>query len=200
MDLPGFLLAALLVELTPGPNMAWLAIVSAERGRVAGVAAVAGVMLGLGAIGLLAALGLGSLVAASPVLYGALRWAGVAWLLWLAVDGWRSADDPPEAVPTGWGLGRYLRRGLVTNLLNPKAAVFYLTVLPSFTDPGAPMLPQTLTLSVAYVGVATAIHAGIVALAGLAAPLLRDPRRALVIRRTLSFALGLVALWFLWET
>ena len=200
MELGPFLLASLLVELTPGPNMAWLAIVGVSQGRSRGFAAVAGVALGLAVVGALAAIGLGGVISASPLLYGLLRWAGILWLLWLAWDGWREASEDLEEVPTGWGLGRYFRRGLVTNLLNPKAAVFYLAVLPTFTDPILPILPQTLTLSAAFVVIATAIHASIVALAGLAAPLLQDPRRSRLLRRALSVALALVAVWFAWET
>ena len=180
--------------------MAWLAIVGVTKGRARAYAAVAGVALGLAVVGALAALGLGSVIAASPVLYGLLRWAGILWLLWLAVEGWREADDPPEEVPSGWGFGRYFRRGLVTNLLNPKAEVFYIAVLPSFTDPALPILPQTLTLSAAFVVLATTIHAGIVTLSSLAAPLLQDPRRSLVLRRALSLALAVVAVWFAVET
>ena len=200
MDLVPFLLASLLVELTPGPNMAWLAIVGVSQGRSRGFAAVAGVALGLAIVGALAAMGLGGIVSASPLLYELLRWAGVLWLLWLAWDGWREAGEALEEVPSDWGLGRYFRRGLVTNLLNPKAAVFFLAVLPTFTDPTRPILPQTLTLSAAFVVLATLIHGTIVALAGLAAPLLQDPRRARLLRRTLSASLALVALWFAWET
>ncbi len=200
MDAGAFALASILIELTPGPNMAWLAIVAATTGRRAGFAAVVGVALGLAVIGALAALGLGAAIAASPVLYAVLRWAGVLWLLWLAVDAWRDADEAPEAVPEGWGLTRYFRRGLITNLLNPKAAVFYIAVLPGFTDAAAPILPQTLALSAIYVAVATIIHAGIVALAGFAAALLTDPWRSLLIRRVLAVALAAVAVWFAVET
>ncbi|MGL5010530.1 MAG: LysE family translocator, partial [Paracoccaceae bacterium] len=79
-----FTVAAVAIELTPGPNMVWLAIVAATDGRRAGYAAVAGVALGLAVIGVAAAYGLAALVAGSPVAYQVLRWAGVAYLLWLA--------------------------------------------------------------------------------------------------------------------
>ena len=73
----GFALTSMLIELTPGPNMAYLAVVSATQGRRPGFAAVAGVALGLSIVGLAAALGLAALIGASPVLYQALRWGGV---------------------------------------------------------------------------------------------------------------------------
>ena len=195
-----FALASLLVELTPGPNMAWLAIVAVTEGRNQGLSAVAGVALGLAIIGVLAALGLGTAVAASPTLYEGLRWAGILWLLWLAYDGWRSAEDAMEEVPAGWGLERYFRRGLVTNLLNPKAAIFYIAVLPGFTTLAAPILPQVLTLTLVFVVVATSVHAAIVLLADRARVFLTRPEQVRVVRRVLSVALALVAVWFWWET
>jgi threonine/homoserine/homoserine lactone efflux protein len=94
----------------------------------------------------------------------------------------------------------FFRRGLITNLLNPKAAVFYIAVLPSFVIDGVAVMPQTITLSIVYVVVATAIHAAIVGLAGTAQTLLENPRKRLILRRVLSVALALVAFWFAWKT
>lgn len=196
-----FALTATILELTPGPNMTWLAIVAVTEGRKAGLAAVAGVALGLAAVGLAAALGLAALIAATPLAYQVLRWAGVLYLFWLAWDGWRGAPgaaDGPDA--DGLHLGVQFRRGLITNLLNPKAAVFYVAVLPGFLDPGAQVLAETLTLTLIYVAVATAIHAGIVTAAGTARIWLEDPAREQTVRRVLSVALALVALWFAWKT
>lgn len=196
--LAGFALTSVVIELTPGPNMAWLAIATVTSGRGNGYAAVAGVALGLATVGLAAALGLAALIAAQPAIYQGLRWAGVAYLLYLAWDGWVSADAPPEAV-TQRGRAAFFRRGLVTNLLNPKAAVFYIAVLPPFLPPDAG-LAQAVTLSAVYVTVATVIHAGIVTLAALAAPLLADPARRRPVARALSLMLAGVAVWFAWTT
>ena len=95
---------------------------------------------------------------------------------------------------------KYFRRGLVTNLLNPKAGLFYVAVLPSFVDPGQPILGQTLDLSGVFVLIATTIHALVVTLASLATTFLSDPGRAMVTRRVLSLALAGVAIWFAWST
>src|SRR5690606_17412999 len=92
-----FALASLLIELTPGPNMAYLAILAADRGKKAGLAAVGGVALGLALLGLLAVLGLGALLVEQPGLFQALRWAGVAYLLYLAWEAWSDARKPIEA-------------------------------------------------------------------------------------------------------
>jgi threonine/homoserine/homoserine lactone efflux protein len=197
--LAAFALTATAIELTPGPNMVWLAIVAATDGRRAGFAAVAGVALGLSVIGIAAAWGLAALVAGSPVVYQVLRWAGVAYLLWLAWDGWRAADDKPEEAAPGATLARYFQRGLVTNLLNPKAFLFYVAVLPGFLPPPV-TLPHSLTLTFVYVAVATAIHAGIVALAGTARDWLTVSGRAVLVRRALSLTLVGVAAWVAWQT
>ncbi|MEZ5778758.1 MAG: LysE family translocator [Paracoccaceae bacterium] len=199
-SLAAFIIASTLIELTPGPNMAWLSIVAATEGRRPGYAAVAGVALGLAVVGIAAALGLAAAITASPLLYQLLRWGGVAYLLWLAWEGWRGAEQDGENEPLAAGLGRYFRRGLITNLLNPKAAVFYIAVLPAFVSPAAAITGQTLSLSLVYVAVATGIHAGIVTLAGFATAILTDPWRSMIVRRVLSVALAGVAIWFAWAS
>lgn len=194
-----FALTALVIELTPGPNMAWLAIVAATDGRRSGFAAVAGVATGLAIIGLAAALGLAALIAASPLAYQLLRWGGVIYLLWLAWDGWRDGG----ALPGDGGNGRAaisFRRGLVTNLLNPKAAVFYVAVLPGFIEPGTRVIQASVILSLVYVAVATAVHAAIVLAADAARRVFDEPRHERLLRRALSIALALIALWFAWKT
>ena len=191
-----FALAALLIELTPGPNMTYLAIVSVSDGWRAGFATVAGVALGLATIGLIAAFGVAAIIQSSDTLYEILRWGGVAYLLWLAYEAW-SGETAREETPTD---ASHFLRGLVTNLLNPKAAVFYVAVLPEFVDKALPVISQTLTLSAVYVVIATLIHSVIVLLAGSLEPLLTDPVREQRVRRVLSLLLALVALWFAWST
>jgi threonine/homoserine/homoserine lactone efflux protein len=191
-----FLLMSLLVELTPGPNMTTLAALSLAHGRRAGLAAVAGVALGLAIVGALAAFGLTAAIQSSPLLFQTLRWAGVIWLLWLALEAWLSADGkaaPPEHAD-------FFRKGLLTNLLNPKAAIFYVAVLPTFLRPeSGSLIGQTLLLVAIYVAVATAIHLGLV----LAAARLRDTlgtTQLRYVRRAMAVALAGVAVWFGWQT
>jgi threonine/homoserine/homoserine lactone efflux protein len=193
-----FALTSLIIELTPGPNMTYLALVSAQDGRRAGFATVAGVALGLAIIGIVAAFGVAELVQSSPLLYEVLRWAGVAFLLYLAWEGWTAGTD--VVASESQSRGRYFMRGLVTNLLNPKAAVFYVAVLPNFIDASRPALPQTVSLTIIYVLVATIIHSAIVMLAGTLEPFLNDPRREKIARRVLSALLACVAVWFGWST
>jgi len=160
-----FALTSLVIELTPGPNMAWLAILSVERGRIAGLAAVGGVALGLLLLGLAAGFGLGTLIAENGWLYETLRWGGIAFLLYLAWDSYKESREPIGQRDTGERLVVFFRRGLVTNLLNPKAALFYVTVLPNFVVSNGSRSWQSLTLTCLYVAIATAVHA-IIALAG----------------------------------
>ncbi|MBO6717992.1 MAG: LysE family translocator [Rhizobiaceae bacterium] len=193
-----FALASLLIELTPGPNMTYLALVASSDGRRAGFATVAGVALGLAIIGALAALGVAEIIQASDLAYEGLRWAGVAFLLYLAWDGWRQGTDVVSS--TDASERRYFMRGLITNILNPKAAVFYIAVLPTFIVPNLPIQQQTLLLTAVYVAIATIVHAVIVAAAGALEPVLNNPRIETIARRTLSLLLAAVALWFGWST
>src|ERR1700730_756944 len=96
-----FALTCLVIELTPGPNMAYLAVLSAGNGRRAGFAATLGIALGLLIVGVGAALGLAALISSSRLLYEALRWGGIAYLLWLAWDGWREATETSPASTDG---------------------------------------------------------------------------------------------------
>ena len=196
--LASFLATSLVIEMTPGPNMTYLALVSAQDGRRAGFATVAGVALGLAVIGIVAAFGVAELVQSSHLLYDGLRWAGVLFLLFLAWEGWTGGTD--VVASEAQSRSRYFMRGLVTNLLNPKAAVFYAAVLPTFIDASRPVLPQAVSLTFIYVLVATLIHAAIVVLAGTLEPFLNDLNREKVARRVLSTLLAGVAIWFGWST
>lgn len=191
-----FAVTCLVIELTPGPNMAYLAVLSASKGRRAGFAATLGVALGLLVVGVVAALGLAALIASSPTLYEGLRWAGALYLLWLAYEGWRGDEETSpgtakiEVLPS-----RYFVRGLITNLLNPKAGIFYIAVLPTFLVEGRSLVGQAAALSVVYVTIATLIHSTIVLLADAVRPWLDDKRRSTIVRRTLALLLAGIAVW-----
>jgi threonine/homoserine/homoserine lactone efflux protein len=197
----GFLLTALVVELTPGPNMGTLASLTLQRGRRAGLAAVAGVALGLAIVGAAAAFGLAALIAEQPLLYQALRWAGVAYLLYLAWDAWRDAGDVARVDDEPEGERALFLKGLIVNLLNPKAAMFYVAILPTFVDPArGSLVAQNLTLAAIYVGVATAVHAAVVLLAAQLRGRLVAGGAERPVRRALAIVMGLIALWFAYDT
>jgi threonine/homoserine/homoserine lactone efflux protein len=189
-----FALLSLAIELTPGPNMAYLAVLSLDRGRIAGLAAVGGVALGLLVLGLVAGFGFGTIISETRWLYEMFRWGGVGYLVWLAWDTYREAQRPLDEAPSTPALAGYFRRGLITNLLNPKAAAFYVAVLPNFIVDG-PIGPQALVLTLIYVTVATAVHAAIVLAAGSLQPLLAQSR----VRRWAGILFSLlllgVAIW-----
>lgn len=198
-----FALTCAVIEITPGPNMAWLAALSLARGWRTGLAAVAGVALGLSAYGIAAALGVATIIENSPLLYEALRWGGVAYLLWLAWDAWATAEQtaPEDVAGASHERASAFRRGLITNLLNPKAAVFYVAMLPDFVNVGAGRIAaQTLTLSAIYVAIATLIHAGIVISASQLRTVISEPRQVRRIRRALALALAAIAIWFAFST
>lgn len=188
-----FAFASFLIELTPGPNMSYLAIVTLREGKRAGAATVAGVALGLAIIGTAAALGFTALIAANPNLYEGLRWAGILFLFYLAYDAWR--DPSPEDAGIDKPDSAHFMRGFLTNILNPKAAAFYVTVLPNFIDAERDIPTQTAILTFVYVVMATLVHALIVALAFRLRPFI-DGQYKQIVRRSLAVLLALVALWF----
>ena len=198
-SLTSFLLTALVLELTPGPNMAWLALLTATAGRHAGLAAVGGIAIGLAVQAALAILGVAVLMASWPGLYAALHLAGVGYLLYLAVESLRDAEDPAHHLPGGGEYGGAgFRRGLVTNLLNPKAALFFMTILPGFLSPGSGA-GEAAVLSAIYLAVATAIHLVIVLAAGSMRGWLADPVVSVRMHRIQALTLGAVALWLYWR-
>lgn len=188
-----FALASLLIELTPGPNMAYLAILASDRGRLPGLAAVAGVALGLGVLGLLATLGLGTFVLDNRAAYEILRWAGIAYLVYLAWEAYSDSQKPVEILNANETAWRSFRRGLFTNLLNPKAALFYVAVMPSFLTSTA--IGEAVLFGAVYVAVATLVHAGVVLLAGALQPVLTVPRRRRQMGVVFAILLLGVAAW-----
>ncbi|WP_371396693.1 LysE family translocator [Fretibacter rubidus] len=196
-----FILTAFIIESTPGPNMAFLALVSATEGRRYGFATVLGVTLGLLIIGLLAAVGVATLITQSPTAFEILRWGGIIYLLYLAWEGWReSGENSPHAMAAHKSTTQYFRHGLIVNLLNPKAAFFYIAILPSFLSGAEDGVGQTTILTLIYVIIATLMHLIIVSFAGLFNPYLADPMRNKRTRQILSLALAAVAIWFGWST
>ncbi|NGM22838.1 LysE family translocator [Roseomonas stagni] len=169
---PGALLAfaaiALGMVLTPGPNMIYLVSRTILQGRAAGFVSLAGVALGFVFYLLCAALGITAIVMAVPFAYDALRIAGAAYLLWLAWQAVRAPGTPfaPRALAHD-SPARLFAMGFLTNLLNPKIAVLYLSLLPQFIDPAAGhVFLQSLMLGATQIAVSVAVNAGIVMAAG----------------------------------
>lgn len=194
-----FLVAIILIELTPGPNMGYLAALSATEGRVAGFRAVLGITLGLAFYMVLAVLGVAEVIAAAPIVYGALRWAGVAYLLYLGWEAWRGADETSPGHVRDGGSAPFWR-GLVANILNPKALVFYVTLLPGFITSDHAFWLQALILGAVHLLVSLVVHSGIVLGASRAGALVAQTAHAVAVRRVLAVGIGLIAVWLAWET
>ncbi|MFJ8041987.1 LysE family translocator [Kitasatospora sp. NPDC096147] len=149
-----FALVVGLLTLTPGLDTALILRTAAlgQRARAWGV--VAGIQTGTMIWGTLSSLGISALLTASHLAYEALRWAGVAYLVWMGVQMLRSAGGPaaPESDDLGTGGFRAgWQRGTLTNLLNPKVGVFYVAVLPQFIPAGVPHLPMGVALTSIHV-------------------------------------------------
>lgn len=145
-----FIPAGLALNLTPGADMMFCLGQGLKSGWRPAMAANFGIALGGMVHTLLAALGLGALVAAHPAAFEAIRWVGVGYLLWLAVGALRSSPFAAEAQVTRTSAARAFWQGLLVNLLNPKVILFILAFLPQFVDPSRPILPQFLTLGVVF--------------------------------------------------
>lgn len=143
-----FALVALAMVLTPGPNMIYLISRSLCQGRAAGLISLGGVALGFVFYMLSAALGITALIMAVPLAYDALRIAGAVYLLYLAWQALKPGGRSPFQVrdlPRDSNR-RLFAMGLLTNLLNPKVAMLYLSLLPQFIQPGhGSVLLQSLT-------------------------------------------------------
>ncbi|MFV3073308.1 LysE family translocator [Niveispirillum fermenti] len=181
-----FLTAALALNLTPGPDMLFCLGSGAQRGPRAGLAAALGVATGAMAHTAAAAFGLAGLLMASPLLFEIVRWAGAAYLLWLAWNTFRA--PPPAAAGTATSqrdIGRIFLRGAITNILNPKIAIFFLAFLPQFIDPArgsvivqALVLGTLLNLSGTIVNAMVGMGAG-----GVGRRLARNPAAARMLNR-----------------
>lgn len=155
----GFTLAAGLLTLTPGLDTAMVLRTAAVEGSRRALLAGLGVVGGCLVWGAAVALGLGALLQASLLAFTALKWIGAAYLLWLGVNlirKPRAAFELGAALPKAGGDLAWLRRGFLTNLLNPKVGVFYVSFLPQFLPAGVQPAPFIFLLAAihALLGVA----------------------------------------------
>jgi threonine/homoserine/homoserine lactone efflux protein len=193
-----FVIASILIELTPGPNMTWLAVLGSTRGRTTALSAVAGICLGLAIAATIAGLGLTAVLYQVPQLFTILRWAGTLYLFYLAWDAWRDANvSSPDGSQSPY---QAFTQGLVSNILNPKAYLFYAAMLPQFMDPIRDTTYQIIQLSAIYVAIATVIHAGIAVLSGGVAGWLQKSPQAVTVRKGLALLIAAAALWFFYST
>jgi threonine/homoserine/homoserine lactone efflux protein len=189
-----FTLAATLIVLLPGPDTLVVMRNLVQGGRGTATLTVAGVLTGLSVWVVTASLGLSGLLEASRTGYTVLRIIGAAYLMWIGVQSLRSrtisaaADPvtPRRIIGTGYGAG------LVTDLLNPKVGVFFVSFLPGFVPDGHPIGSTSLIFGVIFVVLTGAYFAVLLVLAGRVTRWLARP----VIRRRLDRATGAVLIGF----
>lgn len=193
----GIAVVALGLVLTPGPNMIYLVSRSITQGRRAGFISLLGVATGFFVYLAAAAAGLATVFVVVPGAYTALKVAGAAYLLYLAWQAVRPGGTnafAPRELPVDRP-ARLYTMGLVTNLLNPKIAVLYVSLLPQFIDPdGAPVALQSLVLGATQIVIALSVNALIVVFAGgLARFLSARPSWMRVQRYVMGGVLGALA-------
>jgi threonine/homoserine/homoserine lactone efflux protein len=181
-----FALVALLMAVTPGPNMMYYVSRSICQGQIAGLISLAGVVVGLSIYMLAAAFGITALVFTIPHAYDGIRFAGAIYLLWLAWSAVKpngSSPFQPRKLPHD-PPAKLFRMGLITVVLNPKVAMIYLSLLPQFIDPhrGSP-LTQSLILGLTQVVIA-GTSSGLIAMsAGTVAKFLAENQTWLLAQR-----------------
>lgn len=202
-SLLAFAAIALGMALTPGPNMVYLISRSICQGPRAGLISLGGVALGFVVYMLCAAFGLTALVLAVPYAYDAIRLVGGLYLLWLAWQAVRPGGRSPfavKALPQDSTRKLFLM-GFLTNLLNPKIAVIYLSLLPQFIDPArGSVFAQALSLGAIQIALSVVVNAAVALSAGaIALFLTRRPSFALVQRWVMGTVLAGLAVRMMTE-
>jgi threonine/homoserine/homoserine lactone efflux protein len=196
-DLVVFAGAALLMVLTPGPNMIYLISRSICQGRSAGFVSLTGVVAGFLVHMFAAALGLTALFMAVPLAYEALKWAGAAYLLYLAWQAVKPGARSPfqaKELPID-STTKLFSMGFFTSILNPKIAVFYLSIFPQFVSPehGSVFL-QSVILGVTQISISGTVNGLIVVFSGtLAVWFAKNPQWLAIQRYVMGFVLAALA-------
>jgi RhtB (resistance to homoserine/threonine) family protein len=144
------------IVVLPGPDMALVLQNGLMRGRRAAVETAVGINAGLLVWAVAAALGVAALLHASAPAFTLLKLAGAAYLVWLGMralrEAWRGTAEASAEPSARRRKTSPFRQGLLSNLLNPKIALVFTTLIPQFVDPGAPAVAQTLLLAVIFIG------------------------------------------------
>ncbi len=184
-----FFLASWIISLSPGAGAIASMSSGLQYGFVRGYWNAIGLQLGLAMQIAVVAGGLGAVLAASSTAFYAIKWFGVAYLVYLAVKQWRALPmdltDDAAVRPIGKPMAMMFR-GFLVNASNPKALVFMLAVLPQFVNPQAPLLIQYLMLGATMIGVDMIVMAGYTGLASKVLRLLRTPKQQKRVNRTFA--------------
>jgi len=157
-----FAAVALGMVCAPGPNMIYLISRSVTQGKGAGVISLFGVMLAFVVYIVATMMGLSALFLTVPLIYTMIKWAGAVYLLWLAWKAIRPGSDRNVLEPQSLAIEspkKLFMMGFMTNLLNPKAAVLYVSLLPQFIDPTrGSVLMQSATLGLLQISISFIVN------------------------------------------
>ncbi|KTC46982.1 threonine transporter RhtB [Pseudomonas fluorescens ABAC62] len=184
-----FFLASWIISLSPGAGAIASMSSGLQYGFVRGYWNAIGLQLGLAMQIAVVAGGLGAILAASSTAFYAIKWFGVAYLIYLAIKQWRALpmDMTDDATPRAIGKPMAMMfRGFLVNASNPKALVFMLAVLPQFVNPQAPLLIQYLIIGATMISVDMIVMAGYTGLASKVLRLLRTPKQQKRVNRTFA--------------
>lgn len=164
-----FMTATLALNLAPGPDMLYVSTRSLAQGRRAGVISALGIAAGSVVHTVAIASGLAALLRAVPLAYEIVRFAGAAYLIWLGIQAVLAKTGPMDGKPldtaSEWTI---FRQGMITNLLNPKVALFFLAFLPQFVREDAPVALQIIVLGCLFNLSGTLVNIGVAQLAASA--------------------------------
>jgi threonine/homoserine/homoserine lactone efflux protein len=168
--LAAFMVAALALNFTPGPDMLYVIARSVGQGRAAGIASALGIGAGTLVHTFFAALGLSALLMSLPVAFEVVKYAGAAYLVYLGIRTLRSKEThTAESTVQRESLGRIFRQGMITNVLNPKVAFFFLAFLPQFVDASrGPVAWQFILLGLLFNTSGTLVNCGVALLSSRA--------------------------------
>ena len=179
-----FVLATVLLILLPGPAVTLIVANSLTYGPKHALVTVAGSSSAIGVLLVITTLGMTSLIAAMADWFEWLRWAGVAYLIYIGIKQWRApalALDDVEL--SAVSRSRLFWQGFIVNATNPKTLVFYAAFFPQFVDPTAPVHSQLIILSVTFLVIATILDGAYAVVAGRARTFLRTRRQAQIRNR-----------------
>ncbi len=181
-----FFAASWAISISPGPGAVAVMSASMRHGFARGSCATFGLVLGLWTQLLVVAVGLGAVIATSALAFAAVKWLGVAYLVYLGIRQWRA---PPQAITLDADVGdrtsirRIVAEAWLLNAVNPKGTAFMLAVVPQFLTPGEPLVPQYLAIGATLAFTDLVINAGYAAFAARLLGVLRTPARLRVVNR-----------------
>lgn len=189
-SLLAFVGATVVLLLIPGPAVVYMLNRTLADGRTTGLAAVAGLEVGDMVQATLAALGLSAVIATSQTLFESVKWLGIVYLVWAGVRTFLTVPPALTADTSHVNRALVFRQGIVVNLLNPKTALFFLSIFPQFVDARAPdAKTQSLVLALVFVALASVFNSTYVLLASRLRDRLLRGRAVYVMRRWVSGAL-----------